>query len=194
MSMTNAQLVLLKAAIVATPAWNNQPLNSDGAFAIAADMNLTAVPDFMLWRSDAKVADISDAINFASYTPTDSAADNDTAPIAAAKTNRLLAIQTKQMNLQMMLQGRESLNANKTNIRNSLRDSVINLPSGVGGAATQAGGASGINVMNACTRKATSGEKILAGVPATTGGVTANLIGYEGSVQYQDVEAARALP
>lgn len=194
MAMTPSQLSSLKAAIVANPAWNNQPMTSGGAYAIAADMNLVASPDFMLWRSDAKVTDILDAVSFDKYTPTDLAGDSDTAPISAAKTNRLLAIQTKQMNLQLMLQGRDSVNANKANIRASLRDAVIALPSGVGGAATTAGGVSGVTVLTACTRKALVGEKILAGAPAQTGTVTANLIGYEGTVSSDDVQASRELP
>lgn len=193
MALTPAQLATLKTAISANPTWNNQPMTSGGAFAIAADMNLVAAPDFMLWRSEARAADILDAISFDKYTPTDAAGDADTAPIAAAKTNRLLAIQTKQMNLQLMLQGRDSINAGKANIRASLRDAVISLPSGVGGASTAAGGASGVTVLTACTRKALVGEKILVGSSATTGTVTANLIGYEGQLSSEDVQQAREM-
>jgi hypothetical protein len=51
MTLTLAQLQVLKAAILADPAFAAQPQNSDGAFAIALAMNLSAVPDFWVWRT-----------------------------------------------------------------------------------------------------------------------------------------------
>jgi hypothetical protein len=184
--LTPAQLTTLKAAILADPALNAQPNNSDGAFAIAAALNVVASPQVLLWRTDAKVADIIDAINWAQYTP------NDAADGTATFTNRILAIQTKQMNLQLMLQGRETLNANKPNIRLGLRDAVTSIPSGAGGAGVNPGGSNGTSVLNNCIRPALRIEAILVGADATTGAVTAKLIGFEGTVSYQDVEAARA--
>ena len=101
------------------------------------------------------------------------------------------------MNLQMMTQGRAALDASKPNIRSGLRDAVIQLPAGSGGAAVTAAGASGVNVLNACTRSATEAEKILATASSgsdTTGSVTARVLGFEGFLSGQDVEAARNLP
>jgi hypothetical protein len=184
--MTPAQLSTLKAAITADQVLSAFPNNSDGAFAIAAAVNLPADPSVNVWRTDAPVADISDAINWAQYTPVD-AVDS-----TAVYTNRLLSIQTKQMNLQMMLQGRESVNANKINIRAGLRDAVIAVPAGANGTAVSPGGANGATVLNACVRNALRVEAILAGADATTGTVTAKLLGFEGTVTYQDIEAARA--
>lgn len=183
--MTPQQLQTLKTAILADPTLNAQPNNSDGAFAIALALNLPASPQVTLWRTDAKVADIADAINWAQYTP------SDTPDGTAAFTNRLLVIQTKQMNLQLMLQGRETLNANKANIRLGLRDAVTTIPAGTGGAGVNPGGPNGTAVLNNCVRPALRIEAILAGADATTGAVTAKLIGYEGTVSYQDVETAR---
>ena len=54
------------------------------------------------------------------------------------------------------------------------------------------GGASGANVLNNCVRYALRIEAILAGADATTGTVTAKLLGFEGAIAYQTVEAARA--
>lgn len=184
--LTAEQLQTLKTYINSVPAWAALPNNEDAAFFIAAELSKAAAPAFPLWASNASVAAISDAIDWTKYTPTDAA------DASATYTNRILAVQTKQMNLQTMLQGKESVNANKANIRNGLRDAVVQLPTGAGGAMTTSGGTSGVNVLNALTRPALLIEKVLAGAQATTGTVTANLIGYEGGIGYQDVVAARS--
>ena len=184
--MTPAQLQLIKTEIQNDATLNSAPNNSDGADFIARELNKIAVPDFLVWRTEAPVGAVYDAISWDKFTPTD-AADS-----TVTYSNRLLAVQTKQMNLQNMLVGRETIDASKTNVRLGLRDAVIALPTGVGGAAVTAGGASGVNVLNALTRKATRVEKVLATGSATSGTVTANLMGFEGAIQYPDVEAARA--
>lgn len=187
--MTPSQLAAIKADILASPDLNAQPNNSDGAYEIARLYNLPASPTFNVWRTDAPVDAILDAINWSLYTPQD-AADN-----TATYTNRLLAIQTKQMNLQNMLIGRSSINAAKVNIRAGLRDAVIAVPAGASGAAVSPGGASGATVLAACIRNATRIEKLLATASQgsdTTGTTTARVMGFEGQVSYQDIEAARA--
>ena len=186
--MTPQQLATVKAAILADPALSAQPMNSDGAFAIAAALNLPASPQENVWRTNASVQAINDAIDWAKYTPVD-AADG-----TAIYTNRLLLIQSKQMNLQCMLIGRDTVDASKANVRAGLRDAVINIPACANGASVQAGGASGVTVMNKCIRPALRIEDILATGQATTGGVTAKIMGYEGTMSYQEVEQARALP
>jgi hypothetical protein len=186
MSLTTQQLQTLKTAIAADPVLAAKPNNSDGAFDIAAAMNLPVAAN--VWRTDARVQAINDAINWSLYTPTD------TPDGTATWTNRILAIQTKQMNLQLMLQGRDTVDASKANVRAGLRDAVIAVPAGASGAAVSPGGASGVNVMNACIRPGLRIEILLKTGDATTGGVTAAIMGYEGIISYQDVEAARALP
>ncbi len=183
--MTPAQLQTLKTAILADPVLNAFPNNSDGAFGIAALLNALASPDFMVWRTEVPVTDIFDAITWTNYTPVDSA------DATVIYSNRLLLIQTKQMNLQNMLTGRLTIDASKVNIRAGLRDAVVALPAGVSGASVSAGGASGVTVLTACTRKAKLVEKILNTGNATTGSVTAALLGFEGTVSYQDVDIAR---
>jgi hypothetical protein len=183
--MNPVQQAAIKADILASNDMNTFPLNGDGAYLIANLYNVPASPTFNVWRTDVPVNDILDAIDFSKYTPVD-------APeLTGIYTARALAIQTKQMNLQMMLQGRDTLNAGKTNVRNGLRDAVIALPAGTSGASVTAGGASGANVMNACIRPATRLEKLLASAPVTTGGVSAGVLSFEGQVSYQDIEAAR---
>jgi hypothetical protein len=50
--MTPEQLAALGAYIAATPALNAYPQNSDGAFEIAALLNLPADPAFYVWRNE----------------------------------------------------------------------------------------------------------------------------------------------
>jgi hypothetical protein len=73
-----------------------------------------------------------------------------------------------------------------------LRDAVVAVPAGAGGSNVSPGGVSGATVLNACVRDALRIEAILAGGDATTGTVTAKLLGFEGAISYQVVEAARA--
>lgn len=175
--MTDEQLQTIKAAVLASQdAAITAAASARNDTELARLLNLPASPAVNLWRTDARVSDISDAINWAQYTPID-AVDS-----TAVYTNRQLSIQTKQMNLQMMLQGRESLDANKINIRAGLRDAVVAVPAGANGTAVSPGGASGATVLNACVRPASLVESILAGADATTGTVTAKLAGYEGSI------------
>lgn len=187
--MTPAQNAAIKADILASADMNTLPNNSDGSFAIAALYNAPASPTFTVWRTDAQVSAILDAINWSLYTPND-APDN-----TATYTNRALNIQTKQMNLQNMVIGRDRLDCSKVNIRAGLRDAVIAVPAGNGGAAVSPGGASGATVLNNCTRNATRLEKLLAVASQgndTTGAVTARVLGFEGIVSYTDIDNAKA--
>lgn len=198
-SLTASQLQTLKTAILGNSTWNAYPNTADGNFELAKALNAAAVPDLIVWRTDAQVNDIYDAIDWTKFTP-QGALDDATltdATMASRRQAQLLAIQTKQMNLQNMLQGRSSVNAAKVNVRAGLRDATIQLPAGTNGAGVAAGGTNGTNVLNACTRKATEIEKILVTASQgsdTTGSVTARVMGYEGTVTPQDVETARNLP
>lgn len=184
MALTSAQQITLAAAITADQAFAGIPHTADGADAIAVLLNAPSNPVFKVWRSEAPVNDIFDAIDATKYTPTDAP---DTTVLFQ---NRAIAIQIKQTNLQMLTQGKTSLDASKANVRAWLRDCVIALPSGAAGASTSAAGVNGVNALTACTRNARYIEKILAGASATTGTVTANLLGFEGTVSYQDVQSA----
>lgn len=194
MALTLAQKQTLKAAIDGNPTWAAYPQNSDGYADLAAVLNQTASPAFTVWRTDAPVANIIDAVTWANYTPNDAVGGSDTDPLLSRKIGWLLTAQTKQMNLQLMLQGRDTLNASKATLRAGLRDAVILVPTGVGGANTAPGGASGVNVLTACIRSATEGEKILSGALEQTGTVSANVLGFEGNLSGADVQAARELP
>jgi hypothetical protein len=51
MGLTTAQLTTLKAYIESVPALNTQPMNSDGAYAIALALNAPASPAFIVWKT-----------------------------------------------------------------------------------------------------------------------------------------------
>lgn len=186
MALTTAQAQTLNAAILAAPDLSAIPNTVDGAYEVARLLNLPSSPVVNAWATNAPVAAVLDAVNWAQYTP------SDTIDGTAAYTNRLLAIQTKQMNLQNMLVGRDTLDASKANVRAGLRDAVTGVPAGAAGGNVNPGGANGITVLNALLRNTTRGEAILAAGEATTGAVTAKLLGYEGALSYQDIEAARS--
>ena len=58
--LTNAQLLTLKAAILADPTLSAQPMTSDGAFVIAEAFNLNANPNFTVWKTNVLVREIGD--------------------------------------------------------------------------------------------------------------------------------------
>lgn len=185
MPFTTQQLQTLKAAIIADAELNALPNNSDGNFAVAALLNQTSNPAVMFWDTRAPTAVLMDAIDFSKYTQAD-VVDG-----TATQTNRLLAVQTKQMNIQIIMYGREIVDMSKATIRASIRDAVIQIPAGVSGGDVTSAGASGANVLSAGRRVGTRLEVILTSGTAQTGTVTGNLYGYEGSISYQEVDAAR---
>lgn len=56
--LDNSQLQVLKTAINADPLLASQPLNSDGYFFIAVQMNLPANPDFYTWKNQVSVIEL----------------------------------------------------------------------------------------------------------------------------------------
>lgn len=191
--LTSAQLTALKADIAANPDLAAQPNSADGNFAVAALYNALQSPDFFVFRSNVPTAEIFDQVTWANYTPQD-------APDTTVQwSNRSLACQGKQFNLQILLQGQSSFNAGRINIRAGLNDATTNLPSGASGA-SRSGGWTGILAI--LRRQATRAEKLFSvattGVGTGTGalGATGNpgLLVFEGTVSPSDVENARNLP
>ena len=179
--MTPAQLTTLKTAILADPAL--AALVNIGQYGQVKDaLNQAATPNYYVWRSTTPASDILDGITWASLTPAD------TPDSTAAYTNRALLCQAKQLNLQIMLQGRESLATGKLNIRQGLQDALINVPAGVGGAMVDAGWAGAGKVKATITRTASIVEKLLATGSGTTG--TPSSMGFEGPLTERDVEDA----
>jgi hypothetical protein len=130
------------------------------ASALIAQGNDIGLADWMnaptsqyIWRQYTPADDVFDAIVWANLTPID-------APDGTALwTNRALLCQAKQINLQIMLQGKERVATAKPNIRNSLSDALLNVPSGASGATQSAGWAA---VKSVISRIGTRAEMALA--------------------------------
>lgn len=157
--LTPAQLATLKAAIEADPVLNAYPKNSDGAYDIAAALDVPAEPAFIVWKTNVSVDEI--------------------------------------MRNGMAWERVDNLSVGKARIWDwlgrlgSFDSSRANVRAGID--AAWAGTAADLAVRAAiyvhCKRSATKAEKILAtgtgtdAVPAT--------MGYEGRLQYTDVQIAR---
>lgn len=186
--LTDAQIVTLAAAIAAETDAEFVGYRDNGQTTLMAQwFNQPASPAHTVWASDVEVNAILDAISFGVYTPNAAATD----ATAAISTARLLAIQTKQMNLQNMLIGRERINCKRNRVREGVLDAVIDIPSGNNGSLRSAAGADGIRVLNAMTRPATRGEKLFATTQTATGVLSAFNLGFEGAVS--DTDIIRAL-
>lgn len=154
--MTNSELIALKSAILSDA--NLTTFVAEGATGAIAEY-LRGPSTFVVWRTYAPVADIDDAIIWANMTPTD-APDG-----TAIYTNRALFAQAKQISLQTMVQGQQSISSAKANVRAGLQDALTNLPTGAGGA-TQAAGWAAVRL--AMQRNASHFEKIFATGTGTT--------------------------
>lgn len=182
--MTPAQLSALKADIAADPVLNAQPQNSDGAFAIAQAYNLTASPNFFVWRTNMPTTEAMDAITWANLTP-------NAAPDATVTyTNISLACQCRQFNVQTMLMGRAQIDASKAKIRNGLQDALTNIPSGNNGNLRDGGWTA---LQAAMARQATRAEKLLADASVGNGSTRplAATLTFEGALSVDDVLQAR---
>jgi hypothetical protein len=185
--MTPQEIDTLRPLVFADPSC--QP------FLQAADANgltahLNGLSGQTAWRSDAPVNAILNAITWASYTPNDAIAGSDTDPLLSVKIGRLLTVQTKQMNLQLMLQGRDRLDTRPSNVRLGLRDAVTQLPTGANGANTSPGGGNGTAVLEVCVRPANRVETLMAApsqASDTTGTVQARVLRFEGSIEPPEV-------
>ena len=58
MALTTEQLATLKAAILADPVLAAFPAGSDGSYAIAAELNKPAAPEFVVWKTSVQVDEI----------------------------------------------------------------------------------------------------------------------------------------
>lgn len=136
---------------------------------------------YVVWKSSTPASDVFDSIAWASLTP------NDAPDGTAAYTNRALACQGKQFNIQLLTMGREQIASNKANVRNGIKDALQNVPAGAGGAMLDAGWAAVKTVM---TRTVTRAEQLWAtgtGTFASPGALT-----FEGLIDWQTASWVRA--
>jgi hypothetical protein len=153
----------------------------------------------MAWNRSASTDSILDAIDSTKYTPTATITGTEVEPLLTRKRGWLDEINVKLMVLQVMLMGRASVDATRATVRSSLRDSVIQIPSGsLDGngkpGLTAAGGTSGANVLQACQRSSTVAEDALKSGSATTGSTTGVLLTFEGQVSSNDIADALRPP
>lgn len=159
--LSSAQNALMKAAILADPALAAQPPNSDGDTAVAIALNTVAVPVFIVWRSSVTQDEISQ--NGFTWTEVDNLS------VGKARIWEWLFANTAA-----------AFNPSKANVRAG----IIECWSGTAGkVAVQAA------VFVHCKRSGTRGEKILATGTGTD--LSPAVMGFEGPLRYQDIEAAR---
>ena len=175
--LTTSQIAALKAAIIADPNLATAYANKDVR---AIDTYLSGDSTFVVWKSTTPTAEIFDAITWANLTP------NDSPDGTQVWANRNLQCQSKQLNLQIMLQGQSQLATGKANVRGGLSDALSNVPSGAGGALVNAGWLPGVKT--AIYRFASLYEKIFA-TGTGTSGTPGNLV-VEGSPVLSEVADA----
>lgn len=158
---TTAQLQAIKAEIDADPALSAYPNTPDGAFAIAAALNLPASPEFVVWRTSVAQDEITQ--NGFNWTQVDG-----------------LSIGKARIWEWMFLNDSRAINPSKPNVRAG----IIEVWSG-----TQAKLDVQASVFSHCKRAATRLEKILATGTGTT--ESPATMGYEGDINYQSVQQAR---
>ena len=149
---TPEQNTILKALAAADPiaqAWVNDATADDQALADWLNTDTTKY----IWKTFTPSDDVFNEIAGAKMTPVD-APDGTT-----LWTNRALMCQAKQLNIQTLLQGKDRLATSKANIRNTLSDALLNVPSGANGVAQSAGWA---GVKAVISRIATRAEVALA--------------------------------
>lgn len=195
--LTLQQQTVLKAAILAAGGPILAAWNAGQSDVVRQLCNVDASGPVAVWRTDAQVNAILDGIDFTKYTPNDapSIGASDTAAVAAGLLylNRSMNSQIKQINLQLMLQGRATIDASKTLIRAALRDAVTSVPTGTGGVNSSPGGSNGATALAACLRNATFAESALKGANATTGATTAALLSFEGQITTADIDQLTTL-
>jgi hypothetical protein len=195
MPLTGTQLTQLKAAVVADAVLNALPQTADSNLFIAAAFNLTAVPDYWVWRSSVTRSEV--------YHQTGLGTDGVTQSVWDWATFKAQTVPEQNSWTQMFMG--DTAPVGKLN----LRDGIFNIFNGGVGTAS---GKQRVHILNVSRRKATRAEKLFAVVVVATGGIlptvdTGNTIaqargsalnpdnlGFEGAVTAADVDAARNLP
>lgn len=178
--MNIAQLATLATSIKANPEfWNGttQLLNNEE---IADFYNAKASPEFYVWNPAVEVDHLFDLILWANLTPASPTTDTTNIYL-----NRLGLCQSKQANIQIILSGRQTIDATKANIRAGLQDALSAIPSKADGTLQNANW-NGVRVE--LYKTATNVEKLFS----TGTGDTANpaLYTFEGSVTPDNVATA----
>lgn len=185
-NLTSAQIITLRAAALADPtaaaffvSAATAPDKETHSYSADLLAYLNGNSTFIVWRSITPVPDVLDAITWASMTPSDTP-DGD--PTALQREYRC---QGKQLNLQVLLQGRDYLTTGKTNIRAALSDALTQVPSGTAGAMVDAGWLGAGKVKATISRPATVAEAMVATGTGTAG--TPGTLVIDGPLSQQEV-------
>lgn len=171
MALTSAQLQTLKTHIQGDGTLSSLPNNSDGNFAIAALMNVQAAPDFWVWKTSVSKDDLTNSVG------PDGTTFNWTGNGFITRSAGEIAAWEAIFSVQ------GTVNASRANVRQAFAD----IFSGTGTAA-----ANRTHLLAVSRRLATRTEKLYATGTGSTG--SPGVMTFEGSLTFQDVEAARNLP
>lgn len=169
--LTNQQLALVKAEINSDPALSSVPMTPDGAFAIADALNLDASPAYYVWRSSLTVEEATER----------------TSPEATNWSWTGTGFITRSVGerdawRELFRDG--SCNPSLANVRQAFSDILSGN--------TAPAPANRTHLLAMAKRPARRIEKVLA---TGTGSLASPAtMGYEGTISYTDVEAARLLP
>ena len=166
--MIPEQLATLKAAILADNALASQPMNSDGAFEIAAALNQTATPTFYVWRTEVSQDEIMQ--NGFDWVRVDN-----------------LSVGKARIWEWLFDNSSASINPSKANVRAGIAECWKG---------TAADNAVRLSVFQHCQRLASRFEVLFAtgsGTTTSVDGVGPGAMVIVGPVSYQDVLQARAL-
>lgn len=158
--LTTQQLAALKTDILADNAFSGLPHNSDGAFAIAAAYNLEASPAWVVWRSSVTQDEIMQ--NGFDWTRVDN-----------------LSIGKSRIWEWMFANAERVFNPAKPNVRAGIDATWVGTAADLAVRAV---------VYTHCKRNATRAEKLFSTGTGTD--ATPATMGFEGQLQYADVQAA----
>lgn len=167
--MTPTQLAALKTAIDANPTWAAIPNNDDGHFQLAAELNKTATPDWIVQKSSLSRHDIltGTSLEATTFTWTGGA--------------YITRSQGERDAFREMFNSTGAVDPRLPTITAAFND----IFSGSGGATNRA------HIVAMSKRRATFGEKALSTGVGSLASPAA--LGFEGSVTPSDVQQARAL-
>ena len=163
MALTTEQLTALRDYINTIPEWAALPNDSSSAPFIAQQMDGLASPEFIVWRTSVSQDEIM--LNGFDWARVDN-----------------LSVGKARIWEWMFSNEARSFNPSKPNVRAGIDSTWVG---------TQADLAVRASVYTHCKRAATVAEKVLASGQGTTENPAT--MGYEGQLNYADVQAARSL-
>lgn len=168
MELTTQQLQALKAAIEADPVLAAEPMNSDGAFAIAAALNKPHEPAFYVWRTSVSQDEIMQ--NGFDWVRVDN-----------------LSVGKARIWEWLFDNSEAAINPSKPNVRAGISECWRG---------TAADLAVRLSVLQHCERPASRFERLFAvgaGTQTTVDAVGPATMALVGPIEYQDIERARSL-